>query len=125
LVFLGGGIERGGASLGVGVDDRKLEVVHFGLEVQEQLLDLGDHLSHPCVGAVDLVDDHDGGQVELQRLAQHEAGLRQWTLGGIDEQEDAVHHRQRTLHLAAEVGVAGGVDDVELDLARLAAAVLR
>ncbi len=76
-VFLGGGIERGGAGLGVGVDDRKLEVVHFGLKVQEQLLDLGDHLSHACVGAVDLVDDHDGGQVELQRLAQHEAGLRQ------------------------------------------------
>ena len=100
-------------------------MVHFGLEVQEQLLDLGDHLSHACVGAVDLVDDHDGGQVELQRLAQHEAGLRQRAFGGIDEQEDAVHHRQRTLHLAAEVGVAGGVDDVELDLARLAAAVLR
>jgi hypothetical protein len=57
-------------------------------------------------------------------LRKHEPGLWQRALGGVDEQEDAVHHRERTLHLAAEVGVTRGVDDVELDLAGLAPAML-
>ena len=48
-----------------------------------------------------------------QRLAQHEAGLRQRSLGGVDQQQHAVDHRQPALDLAAEVGVAGGVDDVD------------
>ena len=32
---------------------------------------------------------------------------------GVDQQHDAVDHRQRPLDLAAEVGVAGRVDDVD------------
>ena len=48
-----------------------------------------------------------------QRLAQHEAGLRQRPLGRVDQQQHPVDHRQPALHLAAEVGVAGGVDDVD------------
>src|SRR5690606_3271595 len=35
--------------------------------------------------------------------------------GGVDEQHDPVDHRQGTLDLATEVGVAGGVDDVDRD----------
>ena len=56
-------------------------------------------------------------QVRLERLAQHEAGLGQRALGGVDEQQHAVDHRQAPLDLAAEVGVAGGVDDVDLHAA--------
>ena len=68
------------------------------------------------VGPVDLVDHQDDGQVPSERLAQHEPGLRERALGGVDEQHDAVDHRERPLDLAAEVGVAGGVDDVERDV---------
>ena len=32
---------------------------------------------------------------------------------GVHQQDDPVDHRQTTLDLAAEVGVAGGVDDVD------------
>ena len=67
------------------------------------------------VAAVDLVDDDDDGEAELEALAEDEARLRQRALGGVDEQERAVGHQQRALDLAAEVGVAGGVDDVDLD----------
>jgi hypothetical protein len=45
-------------------------------------------------------------------------------LGGIDEQQHAVDHRQAALDLAAEVGVARGVDDVELHVAVLDRGVL-
>ena len=56
------------------------------------------------------------GSLRLQRLAQHEPRLRQRPLGGVDEQQHAVDHRQAALDLAAEVGVAGRVDDVQLDV---------
>ena len=111
-------VERRAARAGGGVDDGEVERdvrVQPGAvdEVHEQLVRLLDDLGDPRVRPVDLVDHEDDRQVRLQRLAQHETGLRQRALGGVDEQRDAVHHRQPALDLAAEVGVAGGVDDVE------------
>ena len=68
-------------------------------------------------GPVDLVHHEHHRQAGLERLAQHEAGLGERALGGVHEQHHAVHHRQAALHLAAEVGVARGVDEVELHVA--------
>ncbi len=82
-------------------------------EVHEQLVDLVDDLLDAGVGAVDLVDAQDDGQVGRQRLAQDEPGLRQRALARVDEEDDPVDHRQAALDLAAEVGVPGGVDDVD------------
>ena len=48
-----------------------------------------------------------------QRLAQDETGLGLGPVVGIDDQQDAVDHPEGPLDLAAEVGVAGGVDDVD------------
>jgi hypothetical protein len=112
------------AVLGVGVDDRELDLGLVGAEVEEQLVDLVDDLADAGVGAVDLVDHEDHRQPRLQRLAQHEARLRQRALGGVDEQQHAVDHRQAALDLAAEVGVAGRVDDVHLHVAVLDGGVL-
>ncbi len=39
--------------------------------------------------------------------------MRQHALGGVDEDDDAVDHVEDALDLAAEIGVAGGVDDVD------------
>ena len=117
-------LERRPAGFGVGVDDREVDLVGVGVEVDEELVDLLDDLGDAGVGAVDLVDDEDHRQLRLQRLAQDEAGLRQRPLGGVDQQQDAVDHRQGALDLAAEVGVAGGVDDVELDVAAVDGGVL-
>jgi len=47
--------------------------------------------------------------------SEDEARLRERTLAAVDEQERAVGHHQGALDLAAEVGVAWGVDDVDLD----------
>ena len=88
-----------------------------GVEVEEQLLHLVHDLGDAGVAAVDLVDHEDDGQARLERLAQHEPGLGQRALAGVDEQEHAVDHREPPLDLAAEVGVAGGVDDVDLHAA--------
>ena len=90
-------------------------VGQVGGQRQEQVGGLGDDLVDARVGAVDLVDHEDDRQARGQGLAQHEAGLGQGPLGGVDEQDDAVDHGQAALDLPAEVGVAGGVDDVDGD----------
>ena len=88
-------------------------VVEIGGDVEQQVVaglhDLGD----ARVGPVRLVDDENHRQMRGQRLAQHEPGLRQRALGCVDQQQHAVHHGQPALHLAAEVGVSRGVDDVD------------
>ena len=90
-------------------------VGEVGGQAQQQVHGLVHDFVDAGVGAVGLVDQQDHGQVRGQGLAQHEAGLRQRALGGVDEQDDAVDHGQAALHLAAEVGVAGGVDHVDGD----------
>src|SRR3546814_11097522 len=60
-----------------------------------------------------LVDDDDRTQAERQRFAGHELGLRHRPFGRIDEQDDAVDHRQDAFDLAAEIGVARRIDDVD------------
>ena len=106
--------ERGQAVAGDRVDDREVDLRLVGVEVEEQLVDLVHHLGGAGVGPVDLVHDQDHRQPRGQRLSQHEPGLWQRPLAGVDQQQHAVDHRQAALDLAAEVGVPGSVDDVDL-----------
>ena len=96
-----------------------------GVEVEQQLEHLVHDLVDALVGPVDLVDDHDHAVAQLQRTGKHEARLRHGTLGGVHEQDDAVDHLEDTLHLAAKVGVARRVDDVDLGIAIVDGGVLR
>ena len=107
-------LHRRAAGAGVGVDDRELDLVLGRVEVEEQLVDLIDHLGDAAVGPVDLVHDQDHRQPCAQRLAQYEPRLRQRALRRVDEEQHAVDHGQAALDLAPEVGVTGRVDDVDL-----------
>jgi len=69
------------------------------------------------VGAVDLVHHHDDPVAHLKGTAQHEAGLGHGALRGVHQQDNAVHHLQHALHLAAEIGMARGVNDVDFGVA--------
>ena len=66
------------------------------------------------IGTVNLVDDHDGLQLGFKSLGQHVAGLGQRAFGRIHQQHDAVDHLESAFDFAAEIGVAGGVDNVDL-----------
>jgi hypothetical protein len=110
-------VERRRAGPGVAVDDGEVEVVVVVGQVEEERADLLDDLVDAGVGPVDLVDHEDHREVPLEGLAQHEPRLGEWALGRVDQQQDAVDHGQGPLDLAAEVGVARGVDDVQLDVA--------
>ena len=114
------GIARsvGGDALSAGgVDGRKVQGVIVGAQFDEQIEDGVEDLRRPGVGAVDLVDDDDGPQLALEGLAQHEARLRQRAFGGVHQEQGAVGHLENAFDLAAEVGVAGRVDDVDLGAA--------
>ena len=101
------------ALLGRAVEDREIELLVAGVERGEQVEHFVDDFDRPGVGAVHLVDDDDGLEPHLERLGDHELGLRQRTFGGVHQHQRAVDHVEDALHLAAEIGVAGRVDDVD------------
>ena len=107
------GVGRHPALLGRAVEDREIELLLGGVERGEQVEDLVEHLDRPRVGPVDLVDDDDRLEPDLERLDDHELGLRQRPLGGVDQHQRAVDHVEDALDLAAEIGVARRVDDVD------------
>jgi hypothetical protein len=94
-------------------------------QLEQQLQALVDDLADAGVRAVGLVDHEHDGQPGGEGLAEHEARLRQRALGRVDEQQDAVHHGQAALDLAAEVGVARGVDHVDRGAVPLDRGLLR
>ena len=98
------------------VDRREVQLILGGAKVEHQVEHGFLHLVGAAVGLIDLVDDDDGLQAQLDGLLQHETRLRHRPLEGVDQEEDAVGHVQHTLHLTTEIGVARGVDDVDLDV---------
>jgi hypothetical protein len=66
-----------------------------------------------AVGFVYLINDYDGFFAHLQCLLQYETGLRHRAFEGIHQEEHTVGHVEYTFHLATEVGVTWGVDDVD------------
>ena len=52
---------------------------------------------------------------QRQGLLKDEACLGHGAFGSIDQQQNAVDHLKDTLYLAAEIGVARRINDVDLD----------
>jgi len=102
---------------GVGVENGEAELIFGGVEVDEEVVDFVEDYFGAGIGAVDLIEDDDGGQLGPQGLLKHIARLRERAFAGVNEKEDAVHHAQGALDFAAEVAVAGGVDDIDFGVA--------
>jgi hypothetical protein len=109
----------------VGIEHGKIELILVGVEIDEQVVDLVQHFGDARVGPVDLVDHDERRQPALERLSKNKAGLRQRPFRRVDQQHHPVHHRQRPLDLAAEVGVARGIDDVDQHVVVVDGGVLR
>ncbi len=108
-----GGIGCHPALLGRAVEDGEIELLLGRVQRREQVEHLVGDLGRAGVGAVDLVNDHDGAKPHFERLRHHEFGLRQRPLGGVDQHQSAVDHIEDALDLAAEIGVAGRIDDID------------
>src|SRR5579862_8611977 len=107
-------ISRGGSSLCVGVQNRKVELLFFGIEVDEQVVNLVQDFLRASVGTINLVDHEDGREVSFERLAEDVARLRQRAFAGVNQQHDTVDHLQGAFYFSAEIAVAGRVYDVDL-----------
>ena len=92
----------------------------FGHQVKSQV----DHLVRASVLTVNLVNHHDGAQSQLERLTQHETGLGHRAFSGINEEQAAVYHTEYALHFSTEIGVSGGIYDVDFDALVLHCGVL-
>ena len=103
------------AAAGAGEDKGALQLAVVGLQIHQELQDLVHHLVRTGLGAVALVHADHHVQIQLQGFLQDEAGLGHGAFEGVHHQDDAVHHLQDALHLAAEIRVAGGVDNIDLD----------
>ena len=106
-------LQAGIALQGRGVDGVEIELVVGGAEAVEQVEGLVEHPARARAGAVDLVDHHDRLEAHREGLLGDEAGLRHRAVHGVDQDQHRIDHRQHALDLAAEVGVARGVDDVD------------
>ena len=99
-------------------------MVFAGAEFDEQVEDHGVDFVDAGVGPVDLVDDDDRLETAGEGFAEHEPRLRQRSFGRVDQEENTVGHFEDALDFAAEVGVPGGVDEVDFDVAQADRAVL-
>ena len=128
VVVVVGGVKAGEAVHGACVHHvlhRELELLVVRAEVRHQIEAVVVRLLGVGAGAVDLVhNDHDR-KTRLDSVTQHEARLGHGTLKRVDEKQSAVSHLQDALDLAAEVGMARSVDDVDLHALVLDGDVLR
>ncbi len=107
------------------VNDREIQLLVGCAEFVEQFKSRVHSLLRVCVFAVDLVDDNDRLQAQSQCLTRHETRLRHRAFLCIDQQQNTVNHRQYALYLATEVGMARGIDDVDVRAFVFDCAVLR
>ena len=114
VLALAVGIERRPAVLGAGEYSRKVELLLVRLQRGEQVEHLFLDLPRAGVRPVGLIDHHDRLQALGQRLHGDELGLRHRAFRRVDQQQHAVDHVEDPLDLAAEVGVARRIDDVDV-----------
>ncbi len=97
-----------------GIHHRKIKLVFGSPQLVHHVEGSVHHPVGPRAGTVDLVHYQYRFQAQGERLARDEARLRHRTFDRVHEEQHAVHHRQRTLDFAAEIGVAGRVDDIDV-----------
>ena len=98
----------------VGVNHREIELVFGGIQVDEEVVDFIEDFFCARVGAVDLVQHDHGRELGRERFLKNIARLWQRAFAGVDQQDDAVNHAQRTLDFTAKIAVAGRVHDIDL-----------
>ena len=118
------GVQACGALTAAAEQDGAFQLLIGSAQIHQQVKHLVDDFLDAGIGAVDLVDGNHQAQVLLQSLLQNKTGLGHAALSSVHQQQHAVDHLQHALDLAAKVGVARGINDVDLDTLVGAGAVL-
>ena len=99
---------------GDAVEDREIQLIVVGTQIQEQIVDFVDDFVDPGILLVDLVDEKDRTQSGFQRLLQYETSLRHRTLGRVHQQDDRIDGLDDPFHFAGEIRVSRSIHDVDL-----------
>jgi hypothetical protein len=75
--------------------------------------DVGDRLVVPRSDPVDLVDKDQKRDLQALEAADKDSSLRLDALDSRDDEDGPVENAERTLDLSDEIGVAGGVDQID------------
>ena len=78
--------------------------------------DIGQHRVRPGAHAVDLVDEEEERSLRRADGAGELDGLRLHAFHGGDDQHDRIEHAQRALDFGHEVGMPGGIDEVDFEI---------
>ena len=90
----------------------EIELFFGSIEFAEQVKDLVQGEERVTTVTVDLVHDDDRGKAEFQSLLRHEAGLGHGAFECVNDQKNAIDCTQNAFHLATEVSMPRGIDDV-------------
>ena len=84
-------------------------------EVHHQIKRIVDNSLWTSAVTVNLVDNHHDRKTGIDSVAQNKASLWHRALSCVNQQKRTVSHLQNTLYFAAEVSVARGINNVNLD----------
>ncbi len=80
----------------------------------EKIENLVKHFMRLGIFAINFIDHDDGLRASFEGFAQNETRLRLRAVSGIHDQEHAIDHVHDALNFAAEVGMPGRIDDVDV-----------
>ena len=97
------------------VQHREIQLLVVGAEVDEEIVIFVKNFLDAGVFAIDLINNDHNGKFRLQGLMKNKSGLGERTFRRIHEQNGSACHGQGAFDLSAKVGMAWGVNDVDLD----------
>ena len=93
-----------------------IQLIVICIQFHEQFQNFIDDIIRSCFRSVNFIYTNHYGMVQFQRFAQNEFCLGHGAFKGIYHQNNAVYHFQYTFYFAAEVCVAGCIDDIDLHI---------
>ena len=87
----------------------------FATEFDKEVENLVNNFLGSCTGTVDFVKNNKRLFAEAECLFKNKSCLRHTTLKCVNKQYNTVNHLENTLNLTAEIGMTGGVNNVNFD----------
>src|SRR5712672_3747266 len=106
------------------VNNWKIELVSGGAEIVKENVDFVENFLGASVGAINFVEHDDRRKLGGKGLLQDIASLRQRAFAGVNQDNYAIDHAQRTLDFAAEIAVAGRVNDIDFGVVKKESGIL-
>ena len=107
-------LQHGIACLCGRIDKGAVQLLIRSVQIDEQFQHFIDDFGRAGLRTVDLVDADDDRELQFQGLSQHEFCLGHSSFKSIHYQDHPVYHFQDTFYFAAEIGMSGCVDNVDL-----------